>query len=78
VSRTRCGILHAAPQSRDRTKHRLCTTPFVVLRESSLMCTSLRNPIFDSIVIKRVTDGRFKPRDFIVAQFLELIPFVFR
>jgi hypothetical protein len=22
VSRTRCGILHAAPQSRDRTRHR--------------------------------------------------------
>src|SRR6201991_2336944 len=33
VSRTRCGILHAAPQSRDRTKHRrslrprLCSAP---------------------------------------------------
>src|SRR4051812_25944435 len=26
VSRTRCGILHAAPQSRDRTKHRLFVT----------------------------------------------------
>jgi hypothetical protein len=33
VSRTRCGIVHAAPQSRDRTKHRrslrprLCSAP---------------------------------------------------
>ena len=33
VSRTRCGILHAAPQSRDRTEHRrplrprLCSAP---------------------------------------------------
>ncbi len=42
VSRTRCGILHAAPQSRDRTKHRrsqrprLCSAP---LRKSyALRC----------------------------------------
>src|ERR1700760_748538 len=27
VSRTRCGILHAAPQSRDRTKHRRSLRP---------------------------------------------------
>src|SRR3954465_14959231 len=27
VSRTRCGILHAAPQSRDRTKHRAMYGP---------------------------------------------------
>ena len=27
VSRTRCGILHAAPQSRDRTKHRRLVRP---------------------------------------------------
>src|SRR4051812_4028636 len=27
VSRTRCGILHAAPQSRDRTEHRALYGP---------------------------------------------------
>ena len=42
VSRARCGILHAAPQNRDRTKHRrsvrprLCSAP---LRKSyALRC----------------------------------------
>src|SRR3978361_1378365 len=61
VSRTRCGILHAAPQSRDRTKRRCLYDPGSAkqrctlhrARETQLLSNRIRPALFQRAGIGR-------------------------
>src|SRR3978361_641878 len=63
VSRTRCGILHAAPQSRDRTKHRallrprLCSAPRREVRRAALRPGNATRYNYFLTQITRTTDA---------------------